>query len=368
VRKDYYQILGVARGASQDEIKKAFYRLAHKYHPDKGGDAAKFKEVNEAYQVLSDAKKRAQYDKFGSVFEGMGAQQGPVPGWGDFQWSWGGGQNADSEFEFEDFGDVLEQMFGFGGGDAQRKRKDVKGGKDIEIDLEISLEDVLRGKEKEITLSKHIICPRCQGLGGEPGTKTKECFSCRGTGQVQQIRKTFFGSFTQYAVCPECGGEGYKPQSPCNVCRGEGRVKGEDKIRIFIPAGVDSNQVIKVDGKGEAGKKGARPGDLYVRIAVKKHPVFERRGDDLYILSPITITQASLGAEIEVPTPEGAKILLTVPAGTESGKVLRISGKGIQHFSGYGKGNMYVELVVKTPKKLTRKQKELLEDLKREGL
>ena len=303
------------------------------------------------------------------TFEGMGAQgQGGMPNWGDFQWNFGGGQNSeDFDFGFGDLGDMLGEMFGFGGG-GQRRKKDVKRGKDIEVDLEIPLEDILRGKEKEISLYKYVNCARCQGTGAEPGTKNKECFSCRGTGQVQQIRKTVFGSFTQYATCPECGGEGYKPEKPCNVCRGEGRIKGEEKIRIFIPAGVDTNQVIKVEGKGEAGKKGGKAGDLYVRIFVKKHPVFRRKGDDLYVSVPISMTQASLGDEIEVPTLDGTKILLQVPAGTESGKVLRISGKGLPHFSGYGKGNMYIELIVKTPKKLTKKQKELLEELKKEGI
>ena len=366
--KDYYQILGVSRDASPSDIKRAFYKLAHKHHPDKGGDEKKFKEINEAYQILSDQKKKEQYDRFGTAFDGAEgfSAQGGVPG-GGFQWSWGGEPGANSDFGFGDLGDILEEMFGFGFNTSSRK-KDLKKGKDIEIDLEIPLEDVLYGKEKEIALYKYSNCVRCQGTGAEPGTKNKECFSCRGTGQVQQIKRTVFGSFTQYVVCPECGGEGYKPEKPCNVCRGEGRIKGEAKIRIFIPAGVDTNQLIKVEGKGEAGKKGGEPGDLYARIFVKKHPLFKRKGDELYILIPVTITQAILGAEIEVPTLDGKKILLAVQAGTESGKILRISGKGIPHFSGYGRGNMYVELVVKTPKKLTKKQKELLEELKKEGI
>ncbi|MFH1894489.1 MAG: molecular chaperone DnaJ [Patescibacteria group bacterium] len=379
--KDYYQILGVQKGATPNEIKKAFYKLAHKYHPDKGGDAAKFKEINEAYQVLSDDKKRRQYDQFGATFNGAQGfpgqgGQGGMPNWGDFQWSWGGGQNEndeDSDPGFGDLGDIFGEMFGFGGGRG-RKAKDLKRGKDIEVDLEITLEDILRGKEKEFSLHKYNACIRCQGLGAEPGTKTKECFSCRGTGQVQQIRKTIFGSFTQLATCPECGGEGYKPEKPCNVCRGEGRIKSEEKIKVFIPAGVDSNQVIKIEGRGEAGRKGGRAGDLYARIYIKKHPVFQRKGDDLYTSSPILMTQAALGAEIEIPMLDGstsspqAKILLTIPAGTESGKILRISGKGLPHFQGRGTGDMYVSLLIKTPKKLSKAQRDLLEKLKEEGL
>ena len=213
-----------------------------------------------------------------------------------------------------------------------------------------------------------VVCPRCQGTGGEPGTRVKECFSCRGTGYVQQIKRTFFGSFTHQTICPECKGEGTKPEKPCNVCRGEGRIKDYEKIKIFIPPGVDSNQVIKLNYRGDAGRRGGKPGDLYVRILVKKHPVFQRRGDNLYVSALISFSQAALGGEIEIPTLEGKKILLKVPAGTESGKILRVSGKGIPHFSGFGRGNMYVELIVKTPKRLTKKQKELLKKLKEEGM
>jgi len=356
--KDYYQILGVQKNASSDEIKKAYYKLAHKFHPDKGGDEKKFKEINEAYQVLSNKEKRSQYDRFGRVFEGI---PGGEPGF-DFQWAWG---RPDMDFDFEDLGDMVEEMFGFG---APRRKKDLKKGKDIEIEMEIPLEDTLKGREKEISLYKMVSCSRCQGSGAEPGTKIKECFSCRGTGEVQQIKKTFFGSFTRLTICPECGGEGYRPDKLCNVCKGEGRIRGEDKIKIFIPAGVDTNQVIKVEDKGEAGRRGGKPGDLYVRIFVKPHSIFKRKGDDLYISLAISFSQAALGDEIETATLEGAKLLLRVPSGTESGKVLRISDKGTPHFSGYGRGSLYVELVVKTPKKLTKKQKELLEQLKKENL
>jgi len=357
--KNYYQILGVSRNASSEEIKKAYYKLAHKYHPDKGGDEKKFKEINEAYQTLSNKDKRAQYDRFGQIFEGTE----PGPGF-DFQWSWGK-PDFDLDFDFGDLGEMVEDIFGFG---ASRKKKDLKKGRDIEIEIEIPLENTLKGKEKVITLEKMILCPRCQGVGGEPGTKIKECFSCRGTGQVQQIRKSFFGTFTRYTTCPECGGEGYRPEKLCNVCHGEGRIKGKEEIRVFIPAGVDTNQIIKVEGKGEAGKRGGKPGDLYIRISVKKHPLFKRKGDDLYIGIPISFSQAALGDEIEILTLEGNKILLKVPSGTESGKILRISDKGIPHFSGYGRGNLYLELIVKTPKKLTKKQKELLERLKEQGI
>jgi len=358
--RDYYQILGLSRGASVDEIKRAYRKLAHKYHPDKGGDEKKFKEINEAYQILSNDEKRAQYDKFGRVSEeGAGFEPG-------FDFGFNRGKFGDEfEFDFGDLGEMMEEIFGFG--HPQRKR-DLKRGKDVEIEMEIPLEDVLKGKEKEITLQKLIVCSRCQGTGAEPGTRIKECFSCRGTGQVQQIKKTLFGSFTRYIVCPECRGEGYRPEKFCNVCKGEGRIRGEEAIKIFIPTGIDTNQVIKVENKGEAGRRGGKPGDLYCRIFVKKHPVFKRKGDDLYSNIPISFSQAALGGEIEVPTLDGKKILLKIPSGIESGKVLRISNKGIPRFSGGGGGNMYIELVVKTPKKLSKKQKELLEKLKEEGI
>jgi len=357
--KDYYQILGVSRNASSEEIKKAYYKLAHKHHPDKGGDENKFKEINEAYQILSDKEKRVQYDRFGRVSEGAGAE----PGF-DFQWAWGR-PDADFEFDFGDLGDMVEEMFGFA---TPKKRKDLRRGKDLEIEIELSLEEILQGREKEINLEKNTTCSRCQGVGAEPGTKVVECFSCRGTGEVQQIKKTLFGSFTRWATCPECGGEGYRPEKFCNVCKGEGRIKGEEKIRIWIPAGVDTNQLIKIEGRGDAGKRGGKSGDLYIRISVKTHPIFERKGDDLYLKLPISFSRAALGDEIEIPTLDGKRILLKIPAGIESGKIIRISEKGIPHFSGYGRGNLYVELILKTPKKLTKKQKEILEKLKEEGI
>lgn len=355
--KDYYQILGLEHNASADDIKKAYRKLAHQYHPDKGGNEQKFKEINEAYQVLSNKDKKAQYDQFGRTQD--------QPGW-DFGWDFESMQDRFGEgFDFMDLGEMFEDFFGFG---APQKRKDLKRGKDIEVEMEIPLEAVLKGQESEIVLYKSIVCSRCQGKGAEPGTAINECFSCRGTGEVQQIKKTPFGSFTRVTICPECGGEGYRPDKFCNVCRGEGRIKTEDKVKIFIPIGVDTNQVIKVEGKGEAGRKGGKPGDLYVRIFVKKHPVFQREGDDLYFSLAISFSQAVLGDEIEVPTLDGVKVLFEVPAGTESGKTLKISGKGVPHFTGYGKGDLYVRLVIKTPKKLTKKQKELLEELKEEGI
>jgi molecular chaperone DnaJ len=363
--KDYYKILGVEKSASADDIKKAYRNLAHKYHPDKGGDAEKFKEINEAYQILSDKDKRTQYDQYGNAFTGQPGAGGFGAGMGQDGWFWGR-PGADFDMQFEDLGDVMEEMFGFG--QPGKRRRDPKKGKDIRVDIEITLEEAFTGMEKQFVLAKNNVCPRCAGSGAEPQTKIKECFSCRGTGQVQQVKKTFLGSFTKYVICPECGGEGYRPEKPCNVCKGEGRVKNDDTVKTAIPSGVDNNQVIKIEQKGEAGRRGGKPGDLYVRIFLKAHPVFDRKGDDLYVQKEITMAQAALGSEIEIPTIEGKSILLKVPPGTESGKVFRVSGKGITRFSGYGRGNMYVATNVEIPKKLSKRQKELLEQLRREGL
>jgi molecular chaperone DnaJ len=360
---DYYEVLGVTRSATQEEIKKAFHKLAHKYHPDKGGDEKKFKEINEAYQVLSDATKRAQYDQFGRVFE-----QGQ-PGGSAYNWAWGPRpQGEEVEFDFSDLGDVFEEFFGGGFSSRRSQKKDSRRGKDIQVDIEIDLERTLKDSVEKINLSKFVTCQRCQGVGGEPGSKIKECFSCRGTGQVQQVKKTIFGSYTTLATCPECKGEGTIPEKPCNVCKGEGRIKGDEAIEINIPPGIDTNQIIKVESKGEAGRKGAKAGNLFVRIFIKKHPVFERRGDDLFMQEEISFSQAAMGDEVEIKTLEGTNLLLQIPSGTESGKVLRMSGKGIPHFGGYGKGGLYVTLKIKTPKKLTREQKKLLEELKKQGL
>ena len=352
--RDYYKILGVSREASPEEIKKAYYKLAHKYHPDKGGDENKFKQISEAYQMLSDPEKRAQYDRFGTVFEGK-------PGF-DFTWE----KFGDFDLGIEDLEDLFEEFFGRGFGGF--KKRDLRKGKDIHIDIEIPLKDTLKEIKREINLFKFAVCPRCQGTGAEPGTRIIECFSCRGTGEVQQIKKTFFGSFTRYITCPECGGEGLRPEVSCNVCKSEGRIKDEEKIEILIPAGASSHQVVKFKGKGDSGRRGGKLGDLYVRVLVKTDRVFKRKGDDLYIEVPISFSQAVLGDEIKIETLERKKILLKVAAGTQGGEIFRISNKGIPHFSSFGRGDLYVKIKVKTPKKLSKKQKDLLKKLREEGL
>ena len=365
--KDYYKILGIAKGASEQDVKKAYRRLAHKYHPDKGGDAGRFKEISEAYQILSNRDKRAQYDKFGRVFEGGGPSAGAgQDGFGGFQWGWQRGPAEgfdEGSFDFPDLGDIFEDFFGAGQGPA-----DLRKGRDIEVELRIPLEAVLSRREERVSLSKFVLCSRCQGVGAEPNTKVSECFSCRGTGQVQQIRKTVFGSFTRLGICPECAGEGLRPEKPCSVCYGEGRVRGQEELLLIIPAVVDTNQILNFEGNGDTGKRRGKNGDLYARIVVKQHARFERRGDDLYAKTQISFAQAVLGDEIEVPTLEGTRVSLQIPAGTESGRIVKVQGKGIPHFQGLGRGNLNYELEIHIPKKLSHQQKELLEKLKKEGI
>jgi len=358
MQKDYYKILGVPKNSSQEEIKKAYYKLAHLYHPDKkGGDEAKFKEINEAYQILSNKEKRAQYDKFGTTFGNNNQAQG---GFSGFNWE-------DFSRGFEGIEDIFD-IFGDSFAGFRQKEQDLRQGSDIEIEIEIPLESVLKDQQKEIKINKNVRCSRCEGSGAEPGSKVKECFSCRGKGRVQQIKKTIFGTFTHYVVCPECQGEGVKPEKPCNVCRGEGRIQKEETLVINIPAGIDNNQIIKVKGMGEAGRRGGKSGDLYIKVLIKPHRLFTRKGDDIFYKTNITFSQAALGDKIKIPTLEGKDIIMKVPQGIESGKILKISNKGIPHFHGIGKGDLYVQLNIGTPQKLTQKQKELLEKLKEEGL
>lgn len=358
---DYYSILGVNKSASSEEIKQAYRKLAHQHHPDKkGGDEKKFKEINEAYQVLSNQEKRGQYDRFGNTFDNQGGFDGGQ-GFGGFDF----GGFSNQGFGGFDFADIFENAFGFS---HSRPSEEVNRGEDLEFIVEINLENTLRGIEKTIYLEKLIQCQRCNGLGAEPGSKLKECFTCRGKGHVQQIKKTIFGQITRDALCPQCKGEGRIPERSCNVCKGEGRLVGEDEIKISVPAGIDTGQTIKIPNKGEPGRRGSRPGDLYVKIKVKAHPFFKRKGDDLFTFMAIPFSMAAMGGEVDIKTLDSKGLMLKIPQAVQSGKVLKISGRGVPHFGGYGVGNMFVELFIETPKKLNKKQKKLLEELQREGL
>jgi len=354
--KDYYKILGVGRNASQDEIKRAFRELAHKYHPDKnGGSAEKFKEINEAYQVLGNPEKRQQYDQFGTTFE-QAQSQGGFSGFEGFR-DFSGFANG---FDFSDLGDIFD--FGdifFGSG---RKKTRASRGRDIEMEMEIDFREAVFGAEKVLELYKPSVCENCGGSGFDPESKIVVCQNCHGSGKVQQIQRTFFGSFQTVTVCPVCSGEGRKAERECRECRGSGVVRTSKKIKIKIPAGIDNRETIKISGEGEAGKRGGRPGDLFITFRIRPDQEFERRGNDILSKVNISFTQAALGDKIEVKTLDG-KIKLNIPPGTQSGQVFKLSGKGVPKLQSYGRGDHLVEAVVVTPTRLTKRQKELLEEL-----
>lgn len=367
--KDYYNILGVGKDASDDEIKKAYRKMAHKHHPDKsGGNEAKFKEVNEAYQVLSDREKRGQYDQFGQTFEQAqsGGGAGGFDGFRDFSsyadgfnFNFGGGRGGGQGFSgFEDiFGDIFQQA-GFGGG--SRRRSQNMRGEDIQVDIEIDFQDMAKGAEKELNLYKRAACARCQGEGVEPGSKKVECPTCKGEGQVKTTRRTILGTFSQVTVCPDCQGGGQIPEKKCKNCGGDGRVKKYVASEIKIPAGIKSGQSVRVEGLGESGEKGGESGDLYVTVHVKDHEKFTRENDNIHSEEKISFSQAALGDKIAVETIAGV-VKLKIPAGTQSGEVFRLKGHGIKHLSRFGHGDHYVKIQVVTPRNLNREQKELLE-------
>lgn len=355
-KKDYYEILGVNKNASVDEIKKAYRKLALKYHPDKGGtkeDETKFKEINEAYQILSDPQKRKQYDQFGHA--------GPTGPAGEYNWSdfAGGGFNTGGfNVNFEDLGGIGD-IFGdmFGGGRTRRTRK----GADLETETTIDFADVVGGVEKEIVLDKYYECDKCKGSGAEPGTKVETCKICGGSGQVKKARQTMFGTFAQVVTCDECQGTGKVPEKKCTKCQGVGRVKERRGIKVKIPAGIEDGQTIKLSGKGEAGPVGVPSGDLYLRIRVRPDKRFERNGSDVSSTAEISFPEAALGTTISVETVTG-RVKLKIPGGTQSGKTFKLSGKGLPVLHSGRYGDHLVTIQVKTPTRLSRKQKKLLEE------
>lgn len=371
--KDYYNILGVGKDASDDEIKKAYRKLAHKYHPDKsGGDEARFKEVNEAYQVLSDKEKRSQYDQFGQTFEQAQAGGGfrGFEGFRDFSsFAEGFGFNFGSDARggrtgfsgFEDiFGDIFEQA-GFvrrGKQGARRYR-----GEDIQIDIEIDFLEMAHGAEKEIELYKRVKCSVCEGSGVAPGSKKIECPTCRGEGEVRTSRRTILGTFSQVSVCPECQGEGKIPEKKCKKCGGDGRVREYETIKVRIHAGIKDGQSVRLEGLGESGERGGEAGDLYVSVHVRPHERFTREDDNIRSEEKISFSQAALGDKVSVETIAG-EVKLKIPAGTQSGETFRLKGKGIKHLSRFGHGDHYVRIQLVTPKNLNREEKELFEKLK----
>ncbi|MBW7473735.1 molecular chaperone DnaJ [Paenibacillus oenotherae] len=340
-KRDYYEVLGVGKDASADEIKKAYRKLAREYHPDvnKAADAEdKFKEMKEAYDVLSDDGKRDTYDRHGHVDPNQG-----FGGGGDF----GGGG----------FGDIFDMFFGGGGG--RRDPNAPQRGNDLQYTMTVEFKEAVFGKETEVTIPRTETCDTCVGSGAKPGTKPESCSVCRGTGQQEVVQNTPFGRMVNRRACTNCGGNGRIIKEKCGTCHGAGKVKRQRKLNVKIPAGVDEGAQIRLTGEGEGGLRGGPAGDLYIVIRVKAHDFFEREGDDIYCEVPLTFAQAALGDEIEIPT-LSEKVKLKIPGGTQTGTYFRLKGKGVPRLRGYGQGDQHVKVTVVTPTKLTDEQRELL--------
>ncbi len=347
-KRDYYEVLGVSRDASSDEIKKAFRRLAVKLHPDKNPEdhsaEEKFKEAAEAYEVLNDPSKRERYDRFGHAAPGgfPGAGAGGFGGMGGFE---------------EIFRDLFDGPFGDIFGQQRRRRPTPQRGSDLRYNLEIDFEQAAFGTEVQIQVPKLQTCATCRGVGAKPGTEPTSCAQCHGSGSVGMRQ----GFFEIRRTCPRCQGQGRVIQHPCHECRGEGRVRRKKELTIHVPAGVDTGSRLRLNGEGEAGVGGGPPGDLYVVLMVREHPIFRRDGDDIYCEVPITMVQAALGDEIEVPTLDGP-VKMKVPPGSQSGKVFRLRHRGVTSLNGSGRGDVLVSLLVEVPSKLSAKQKAILRE------
>ena len=349
-KRDYYEVLGVSRGASEDEIKKAYKKMARKYHPDLNpGDKEaeeKFKEVNEAYEVLSDANKKARYDQYGHA--------GVDPNFG------AGGAGFDGGFDFGDLGDIFGSFFGGGFGGGRRTNPNApQRGESIRMSIAISFEEAAFGCEKAVTVERMEQCDTCHGSGCAAGTTPEVCPDCHGTGTVQVRRQTPMGVFATSSPCPKCGGKGRIIHQPCKDCRGSGMVRKKKTIQASIPAGIDNGQTISIRGQGNAGKNGGPAGDLLITITVRPHELFRREGTSVLCEAPITFAQAVLGAELEIPTIDG-KVKYTLPEGTQSGTTFRLKGKGIPSINGRGRGDQYVTVYIETPRNLNKEQKEAL--------
>lgn len=347
-KQDYYEVLGVDKGASKQDIRKSYRKLARQYHPDVNKDAGaedKFKEVKEAYEVLSNDQKRAQYDQFGHA----GPQSQGFGGGGDFS----GG-----------FGDIFDMFFGGGGG--RRDPNAPQQGADLQYTMTLDFEEAIFGKETEITIPRDETCDTCKGNGAKPGTKPKKCTHCNGSGELNVEQNTPFGRVVNRRACHSCQGKGETVEEKCSTCHGAGKVKKNRKINVTIPEGIDEGQQIRVSAQGEPGINGGPAGDLFIVIRIRQHDVFQRDGDHIYLELPLTFTQAALGDEVKVPTVHG-DVMLKVPAGTQSGKTFRLRGKGVKNVRGYGKGDQHISVQVITPTKLTSRQKGLLKEFNEIG-
>jgi molecular chaperone DnaJ len=346
-KRDYYEVLGVGRNATDDDIKKAFRKLAFQYHPDKNHDdgaAEKFKEVNEAYQVLCDPDKRSAYDRFGHA----GISGTPF-----------GNSSGFEDFGFGGFGDIFESFFGGMGGQATRGPQ---RGADLQYDLRLTFEEAALGAEKEVKIRRTEYCTECKGSGAKPGTQPANCTECGGTGRIRRVQQSIFGRFTNVIACPRCRGEGKVINDPCLRCHGTSRESFERTIAVTIPAGVDEGTRIQLTGQGDVGERGGMAGNLFVELKIRPHEFFKRENSDIIYDLSVNISQAALGAEINIPTLYG-DALLKIPPGSQNGTIFTLKGKGVPHFRRAGKGDELVRLTVATPEKLTREQKRLLEDL-----
>lgn len=350
-KRDYYEVMGVPKNASDDEIKKAFRKLAKKYHPDLNpGDKeaeAKFKEINEAYEVLSDKDKKARYDQFGHA--------GVDP-------SYGAGAAGGSPFGQDmDFGDIFNSFFGGFGGRQRSNPNAPRRGSDIETTVNISFEEAAKGCKKTVTYRNESVCDECSGTGAAKGTSPKTCPTCGGRGQVTINQRTPFGVVQTSRVCDTCRGKGKTIDTPCKKCSGGGRIRTKRTVDVDIPAGISSDRILKVSGHGNAGINNGPYGDLHVYVNVRPHPIFERKGDDVWCELPVTFTQAALGAEVIVPTLDG-KVSYNIHEGTQPNDIFKLKGKGIAHLGGRGRGDQYVKVVIEVPKNLSSKQKDILKD------
>ena len=353
--KDYYKILDIDKSASQDEIKRSFRKLAHKYHPDKpDGDEAKFKECNEAYQVLSNEQKRQQYDQYGSTFDQQGGFGGGM-GWEDFMQKARQGGGGGVNFDFGDLGDLFGGAFGFGGG-----RKKEKRGDDIQIDLQIEFKDSVFGINQTVELYKSTTCPKCKGDGAEEGTPIETCKPCNGQGQIKKVQRTFLGAFETAAQCPDCHGQGKVPKTPCKKCSGSGVSNETERVEIKVPAGIENGSTLRLSQMGNASPHSGTAGDLYVRIFVKADSQYERVGNDIIKEETISFKKAALGDKIDVKTLDG-EIELKIPAGTQPNTKFRLKSKGVSYLHGSGRGDLYIQIKVDVPTKLSKEQKKALE-------
>ncbi len=362
--KDYYNILGVDKSASKDEIKKAFYKLAHKYHPDKkDGNEQKFKEVNQAYQVLSDDGKRAKYDQFGTGFENMGGQGGYSQGQGGFGgFDFSGFQNGGVEFDFGNLNDIFSDFFG---GGMARGERGARRGRDISTEMQISFQESVFGVTRKILITKMSQCFTCGGSGAKAGTKTEKCKYCNGQGKIREAKRTILGTISSTKICEECLGAGEVPKEKCDACKGRGVLRREEEITVNIPAGIRDGEMIRMGGMGEAVQKGT-PGDLYIKINVAPHSIFKRDGSDLIMNLELKLSDALLGTEYSIQTLDG-EIKVKIPEGVSVNEILRVKGKGVP-VSKSRRGDLLIKLKIKLPNKLSRKGKELIEKLKEEGV